>query len=70
MFEMCCWHAMLFLTCAKVSFVAEVGFRRICVNQVDFARETYSFKSHTALCLLLRKSLNLLDDIKIKKHVE
>ena len=64
MFEMCCRHALFSLTSAKVLSVAEVGFRQICENWVDFARETYSFKSHTALYLLLRRSFNLSDDMK------
>ena len=55
---MCCRYV---LTCAKVSFVVEVGFGEICEDQDDSARAAYSFKWHSALYLLLWRSFNLLD---------
>ena len=69
-FEMCCQHALFSLACAKVSFVLEAGFWRICENKVDFARDTYSFKKDTALYLLLWRSFNLLGEVKDRKDVE
>ena len=68
---MCCRrHALFSLPCGKVSSVAEINFHQICDDQFDFARETSSFKSHTALYLQLLRSFNLSDEIKDTKHVE
>ena len=60
-FEMCWRHALLYLTCAKGSFVVKVGCRRIDINenQSDFERNIQF------ICIRVMHLINCYGDIII-----